>query len=44
MKNKYYQFNMDLAGVKEQLNRSEFSKTDVDGTPMGIEGVLKRWE
>ena len=44
MKNKYYQFNMDLAGVKEQLNRSEFSKTDVDGTPMGIEGVLKRWD
>ena len=44
MKNKYYQFNMDLAGVKEQLNRSEFSKKDADGTPMGIEGVLMRWD
>ena len=44
MKNKYYQFNMDLAGVKAQINRSELNKVDVDGTPMGIEGVLKRWD
>lgn len=44
LKNKYYQFNMDLAGVKDQLNRSEFAKKDADGTPMGIEGVLMRWD
>lgn len=44
MKNKYYQFNMDLEGVKKQINRSELTKIDADGTPMAIEGVLKRWD
>lgn len=50
MKNKWYQFNMHLDGVKKQHNDaiqglkggSDF--VYADGVPAGIQGVLQRWD
>lgn len=44
LKNKWTQFNMLLDGVKKQINYSQMTQVDTDGTPKGIEGTLRRWD